>query len=87
MFIYNILDKYNHKPYYKNNDYISINDDRVGCVVSFKIYKDNDGTIYADFNERYRHFQISECKRTSNKVIITSLEDFKKKWHKFYNCY
>jgi len=36
MLIYEILEKYNKYPFYYIDDYLSINDDRFGRVVSFK---------------------------------------------------
>jgi hypothetical protein len=38
LIISQILQAYNHSPYYISNDYISINDDRMGLIVSFNIY-------------------------------------------------
>ena len=38
LIIAEILNNYNHKPYYNSDNYISINDDRIGRIVSFKIY-------------------------------------------------
>ena len=38
--------------YYKtDNNYISINDDRIGRIVSFKLYINDDNEILADFYE------------------------------------
>ena len=81
MFIYQILEKYNKAPYYNSDNYISINDDRVGTIVSFKLYKEND-SIYADFTEcsKYQSYY-----NRSKKCLIISVEDFQNKWHNFYN--
>ena len=82
LIISQILQSYNHSPYYISNDYISINDDRMGRIVSFKIYEKN-GEILVDFMEGYRYYPyISSRYRTTN---ITSLEDFKEKWKYYYN--
>ena len=49
LIISEILNNYNDKPYYKlDNHYISINDDRIGRIVSFKIYE-KDNKIFAHF--------------------------------------
>jgi len=69
-----IINEYNREPYYYYYDYLSINDDRVGRRVSFKLYFENNN-LKADFRE---------CSRNRNQ-IITSLEDFKLKWMLFYN--
>ena len=82
LIIYQILQAYNHSPYYILNDYISINDDRMGRIVSFKIYEKN-GEILVDFMEGYRYYPYTSLRcRTTN---ITSLEDFKEKWTYYYN--
>ena len=73
---------YNHKPYYNSENYISINDDRIGRIVSFKIYEKDD-EIFADFNEAHK-IQPLNTKKHKTKVI-TSLEDFKNKWKEYYN--
>ena len=41
-----------------NNYYISINDDMIGRIVSFKIYE-KDNKIFADFNEAYQIFPLN----------------------------
>ena len=82
LIIFQILDNYKHKPYYILNDYISINDDRFGRIVSFKLYEENN-IIMADFKEAHRSFPlISSNYKTKN---IESLEDFKNKWIDYYN--
>jgi hypothetical protein len=82
LIISQILKEYNQIPYYLLNDYISINDDRMGRIVSFKLYN-KDGEILVDFKEAYRYSPyISSRFRTTN---ITSLEDFKEKWTYYYN--
>lgn len=82
MIISEIKNKYNHSPYYKFGEFISINDDRVGRIVSFKIYE-HDNQMFADFVETS---QISSmCKRIRNNKIISSLADFEKKYSDFYN--
>ena len=92
LIIYQILQSYNHSPYYISNDYISndyisnyyisINDDRIGRIVSFKLYE-KDGEILVDFKEAKQIVpMISSRCRTTN---ITSLEDFKEKWKYYYN--
>jgi hypothetical protein len=73
---------YNHKPYYNSDNYISINDDRIGRIVSFKIYEKDD-EIFADFNEAHK-IQPLNTKKHKTKVI-RSLEDFKNKWTEYYN--
>ncbi len=73
---------YNHKPYYISDNYISINDDRIGRIVSFKLYEKDD-EILADFNEAHK-IQPLNTKKHKTKVI-TSLEDFKNKWTYYYN--
>jgi len=82
LIIYQILKEYNESPYYLLNDYISINDDRIGRIVSFKIYEEN-GEILVDFKEASRFNPlISSRFRTTN---ITSLDDFNEKWTYYYN--
>jgi len=83
MFMYEILQKYNISPYYKSDGYISINDDRFGTIVSFKLYQE-DENIYADFKETSKYNYQSIYNRNKTK-IITSLEDFQNKWSNFYN--
>ena len=86
LIISQILQSYNHSPYYISNDYISnyyisINDDRIGRIVSFKLYE-KDGEILVDFKEAKQIVpMISSRCRTTN---ITSLEDFKEKWKYYY---
>jgi hypothetical protein len=83
LIIAEILNNYNHKPYYNtDNYYISINDDRIGRIVSFKLYEKDD-EIFADFNEAHK-IQPLNTKKHKTKVI-TSLEDFKNKWTEYYN--
>jgi hypothetical protein len=82
LIISQILQAYNHSPYYISNDYISINDDRMGRIVSFKIYEEK-GEILVDFMEGYKYYPyITSRHRITN---ITSLEDFKEKWTYYYN--
>ena len=69
--------------YYKtDNNYISINDDRIGRIVSFKL-SEKDGEILADFYEA-RKIYPNNIKNYKTKVI-NSLEDFKEKWMDYYN--
>jgi hypothetical protein len=85
LIIYEILKKYNEKPYYSNDDYISINDDRMGRIVSFKLYE-KDGEIMVDFKEGSKLFPL--MKLDHNRYItdkITSIKDFEKKWYEYYN--
>ena len=83
LIISDILNNYNHKPYYNtDNYYISINDDRIGRIVSFKLYEKDD-EIFADFNEANK-IQPLNTKKHKTKVI-TSFEDFKNKWKEYYN--
>ena len=42
LIISQIINNYNYTPYYYFNDYISINDDRMGRIVSFKVYEKNN---------------------------------------------
>lgn len=77
-----IISTYNHSPYYKSGEFISINDDRTGRVVSFKIYENNK-EIFVDFTETS---QISSLgKYRSRTKTIHSLIDFQKKYYDFYN--
>lgn len=77
-----ILNQYNHKPYYSLDDYIAINDDRVGRTVMFKL-ANNNNEITVDFKEINRSFGNSILRsRTQN---IESLNDFEKKYYAFYN--
>lgn len=78
-----IYKDYNDSCYYNLDGYISINDDRIGRIVMFKLNEEND-RIIADFKERSQIRSISNPIRTDKK-IIRSLEDFKKKWNEFYN--
>ena len=83
LIIAEILNNYNHKPYYNtDNYYISINDDRIGRIDSFKIYE-KDNKIFADFNEAYQIFPLNTKKHKTK--VITSFEDFKNKWTDYYN--
>jgi hypothetical protein len=77
-----ILSYYNHNPYYNSDDYISINDDRIGRIVSFKLYE-KDNKILADFNEAIRIFPLNT--KYHKTKTITSLCDFKIKWTDYYN--
>ena len=82
LIISQILQEYNKTPYYILNDYISINDDRMSRIVSFKIYEKN-GEILVDFKEANQLFPLNSSRyRTTN---ITSLDDFKEKWTYYYN--
>lgn len=83
LLISQILNEYNCSPYYIFDDFVSINDDRLSRVVSFKIYvKDNE--ILADFRETYRYYN-PYVYYNSKTNIINSLEDFKNKWTDYYN--
>ena len=81
--ILQILKEYNNCPYYLFNDFISINDDRMNRIVSFKIYE-KDNEILADFRETYRYYNPNVY-YNSKTMTINSLEDFKKKWTNYYN--
>ena len=73
-----------YSSYYKtDNNYISINDDRIGRIVSFKLYINDDNEILADFYEA-RKIYPNNIKNYKTKVI-NSLEDFKEKWIDYYN--
>jgi len=77
-----IKSNYNHSPYYKSGEYISINDDRTSRVVSFKIYEYYE-QLFVDFIET---FQISSLNKNRTKTkTIYSFDDFKKKYREFYN--
>jgi len=78
-----IYKDYNRTPYYNLDGYISINDDRTGRIVMFKIYQEDD-KIIADFNERSQIKSISSSNRIK-KINIKSLDDFNKRWNEFYN--
>ena len=80
--INDIVNYYNHSPYYISNDFICIKDDRIGRFVSFKLYE-KDGEIFADFYEANQIFPLN-IKNYKTKTI-TSLEDFKEKWKDYYN--
>lgn len=83
MLIYQILEKYNKYPFYYIDDYLSINDDRFGRVVSFKLYEENKN-IYVDFKDKCKYNDKNN--RNIKNVNIISLEDFQEKWYKFYHC-
>jgi len=85
LIIYEILKNYNEKPYYKNDDYISINDDRISRIVSFKLYE-KDGEIFVDFKQTSKLFPLIKLDRYITDKII-SVEDFKNKWHTYYNYF
>lgn len=69
-----IMRKYSVSPYRVSNNCFSINDDRVGSVVSFTLYVYDDKlTVY--FSERKRN-------RTQT---VESFKDFERKWYLFYN--
>ena len=73
-----------YSSYYKtDNNYISINDDRIGRIVSFKLYINDDNEILAEFYEA-RKIYPNNIKNYKTKVI-NSLEDFKEKWMDYYN--
>jgi len=83
MIMYEILQDYNKKPYYTLYDnYISINDDRFGRIVSFKLYYNND-KLMADFMEANQTFPVNVT-RSITKPILSSY-DFKTKWTNYYN--
>jgi hypothetical protein len=79
--ILQILQKYNHKPYFKLDDYISINDDRFGVIKSFKIYE-NEKNIVVDFREISKNFNSNIIRTRRNH--INSIDEFKEKWYNFY---
>jgi len=69
-----IMSRYSQSPYRVSNNCVSINDDRVGSVVSFTLYVNNDKlTVY--FSERKR----------SRTQTVESFNDFERKWYLFYN--
>ena len=81
--MFKILQEYNHKPYYKlYDDYISIKDDRMGRIVSFKLFQQNDELI-ATFNEAWQTYPLNTSRHITKN--ISSLEDFKTKWTNYYN--
>jgi len=82
LIIFQILQEYNKTPYYILNDYISINDDRISRIVSFKLYEKN-GEILVDFKEANQLFPLNSSRYRT--TIITSLDDFKEKWTYYYN--
>lgn len=82
LIISQILQEYNKTPYYILNDFISINDDRVYRIVSFKIYEKN-GEILVDFKETRQLYPLNSSRHRT--INITSLEDFKEKWTYYYN--
>jgi hypothetical protein len=77
-----ILAYYNKTPYYIMNNYICINDDRFGRIVSFKLYI-SDGNIFVDFKESNRAMPLYSTKYITK--IIHSFQDFKEKWINYYN--
>ena len=79
--IFQILQEYKQIPFYKLNDYISINDDRIGRIVSFKIYEEN-GEIIADFIETTRLFPLEKSRH--QRYQIENLKQFKKIWNNYY---
>ena len=83
LILFQIVEKYKKSPYYNDGNYISINDDRMGRIVSFKIYEENN-IIMADFKEAHRSNPLNTTSRYKT-VIIESLEDFNKKWISYYN--
>ena len=83
LIISKIENEYNENPYYKLDDYISINDDRFGRIVCFKLYI-NEDNIYVDFKELNKYQSIILRPITK---MIKSYEDFKNKWHEYYNYY
>ena len=82
LIIYEILKYYDQIPYYLSNDYVSIKDDRMSRIVSFKLYENNN-EIFADFNEANQIFPINT--KYHKTVVIKSFEDFKNKWTNYYN--
>ena len=82
LIIFQILDNYKHTPYYILNDYISINDDRMGRIVSFKLYEKNN-IIMVDFKEAHRSYPLNSSRHITKN--IESLEDFIDKWTNYYN--
>ena len=54
--MFKILQEYNHKPYYKlYDDYISIKDDTMCRIVSFKLFQQNCELI-TTFNEAWQTY-------------------------------
>jgi len=82
MLIAEIESNYNYSPYFRSGDWVSINDDRVGRVVSFKVYE-YEKKLFVDFSETSQTFS-SRVYRSKTKTI-NSFEDFEKKYHDFYN--
>ena len=78
-----ILNYYSSYYNYISNNYISINDDRICRIVSFKLYINDDNEILADFYEA-RKIYPNNIKNYKTKVI-NSFEDFKEKWMDYYN--
>lgn len=78
-----IKSTYNHSPYYKSGEYISINDDRIGRVVSFKIYEYYE-QLFVDFAETSQISSLNNNNRSRTKTIY-SYDDFQKKYYDFYN--
>jgi hypothetical protein len=78
------MTNYNKLPYYNLNGYISINDDRIGRIVSFKLYEENK-EIMVDFKEALQIFPLNSSRHYTK--TITSLDDFKNKWNEYYNYY
>jgi hypothetical protein len=82
LIISEISNYYRQEPFYILDDYISINDDRFGRIVSFKLYE-IDNEINVDFKESYKSTPYQSFNHITKK--INSLEDFKKKWYIYYN--
>jgi hypothetical protein len=80
--IQNIQKKYSISPYYNLNNFISINDDRIGRIVSFRLYIVNN-EIFVDFKESSQMYQLISYNYKTE--TIKSLEEFINKWTKYYN--
>lgn len=82
MIIADIKSRYNSSSYYNSGDFISINDDRMSRIVSFKIYEYND-QLFADFKETHQISSLTQSR--SSKKNIKSTLDFQMKYYEFYN--
>lgn len=82
MLIAEIKSNYNQSPYFRSDDCFCINDDRVGRVVSFKVYE-YEKQLFVDFAETSQTFSLRVYR--SKTKTINSFEDFEKKYHDFYN--
>ena len=79
-----IMNYYNKPPYYLMDGYTSIHDDRIGKIISFKLFQENN-EIKVEFKQAHQILPFVSSKHYI--TTIKSFDDFKTKWNDYYNYY